>query len=115
MRSTSSGSAGQSPGGTGWQYSALVRGQVPEVRNTNPSPSGTHMRYGSRESGSGLAAMSSSTVNECAPNHSKLAGAWETAETVSGAISMQVLHAARHLKLGSVTASRASSGTLPGG
>jgi hypothetical protein len=30
--------------GTGWQYSALVRGQVPLVRKTNPPEIGTSIR-----------------------------------------------------------------------
>jgi hypothetical protein len=43
-RSTTSGSSGHSPTGTGWQYSAVVLGQVPLVRNTSPLPSGSRRR-----------------------------------------------------------------------
>jgi hypothetical protein len=43
-RSTISGSAGHSSMGIGWQYSAFVRGQVPEVRNTIPPASGSRSR-----------------------------------------------------------------------
>ena len=46
---------------TGWQYRALVRGQVPFVRNTSPSPSGTRSRYGSVLPASGFRAITSST------------------------------------------------------
>src|SRR5450631_902092 len=60
-RSTRSGVSGHSSAGIGWQYRALVRGQVPEVRNTIPPSSGSRSRYGSLESGSGLRAISSST------------------------------------------------------
>lgn len=57
-----SGSAGHSLAGTGWQYNALVRGQVPLVRNTSPSePIGSRIRNGNVLSGSGFAAISNST------------------------------------------------------
>lgn len=62
MRSTTSAFSGHSRTCTGYQKSALVRGQVPDVRNTRPTPSGTRRRYGSEESGSGLRAMSSSAT-----------------------------------------------------
>jgi len=42
--STISGSSGHSSMSTGWQYSALVRGQVPQVRNTVPPDSGRRRR-----------------------------------------------------------------------
>jgi hypothetical protein len=61
-RSTISGSAGHSVAGTGWQYSAVVRGQVPLVRNTRPSaPIGSHTKNGNVLSGSGFTATSNST------------------------------------------------------
>lgn len=75
--SATSGSARHSPASTGWQYSAFSRGQAhrrhrrrrrrPEVRNTSLSSNGTRSRHPSRESGSGLAAISKSTAQcpEC--------------------------------------------------
>jgi hypothetical protein len=66
-RSTISGSTGHSPAGTGWQYSALVRRQVPFVRNTNPSgPIGSRTKKGSVLSESGLRPISSSTTTQSA-------------------------------------------------
>ena len=62
-RSTISGACGHSSSGTGWQYSARVRGHVPDVRNTIPPPIGSRSRNGSRESRSGLLAISSSTYS----------------------------------------------------
>ena len=44
IRSTTSGASGHSVAGTGWQYKALVRGQVPLVRKTRPPEIGTRTR-----------------------------------------------------------------------
>jgi hypothetical protein len=69
-RSSTSTSAGKSS--TGWQYTALVRGQVPPALKTRPRcPSGTHSRYGNRESGSGLRAITNcATTPQSASNTS---------------------------------------------
>jgi hypothetical protein len=44
IRSMTSGASGHSVAGTGWQYKALVRGQVPLVRKTRPPEIGTRTR-----------------------------------------------------------------------